>query len=139
MRRYRGEIAVGLAAVLWSGWLLSGARSPSAQTVSNLGLSIVPFVAAAACLRRAGRLAGPLRRSWALLGASCAAWGIGQVIWTLYETGMGREVPFPSWADAGYLAAVPLATAGLLALPVAAQTEETTAARILEFLAKADS
>jgi transcriptional regulator GlxA family with amidase domain len=100
---------------LWSGWLLSGARSPSAQTVSNVGLSVVPFVAAAACLRRAGRLAGRLRLSWGLLGASCAAWGVGQVIWTIYETGLGREVPFPSLADAGYLAAVPLATAGLLA------------------------
>jgi diguanylate cyclase (GGDEF)-like protein/PAS domain S-box-containing protein len=120
--RYGGEIAVGLAALVWSGWLLSGARSPSTQTVSNLGLSIIPFVAAVACLGRAWRLAGSLRHAWVLLGASCAAWGIGQVIWTVYETGLGREVPFPSWADAGYLAAVPLAAAGLLVMPVAAQS-----------------
>ena len=111
-----------LAALAWSAWLISGAGPPSTQTVSNIGLTMIPFVAAAACARRAWRLTGPLRRSWLLLGGSCAAWGIGQAIWTLYETGLGREVPFPSWADAGYLAAVPLAAAGLIVMPAAAQS-----------------
>ena len=57
-----------------------------------------------------------------LLGASCGAWAVGQTIWTIYETGFGVEVPFPSWADAGYLAAVPLAAAGLIIMPAAAQS-----------------
>jgi diguanylate cyclase (GGDEF)-like protein len=92
------------------------------QTVSNLGLTAVAFLAATACIRRGLRLSGSLRSSWVLLGASCAAWGVGQAIWTIYETGLGREVPFPSWADAGYLAAVPLAAAGLLVMPAATQS-----------------
>jgi diguanylate cyclase (GGDEF)-like protein/PAS domain S-box-containing protein len=123
VRRYAGEIAVALAAVLWSGWLLFGTGYPSTQTVSNLGLTVVPFVAAVACLRRAWqRSSGSMRHSWILLGGSCAAWGVGQFIWTVYETGFGREVPFPSWADAGYLLAVPLAAAGLIVMPAATQT-----------------
>ena len=121
-RRHGGEIAVLLVALMWSGWLLSGSGPPSTQTVSNLGLTVIPFVAAAACIRRGWAQTGALRHSWVLLGASCAAWGIGQAIWTLYETGLGREVPFPSWADAGYLAAVPLAIAGLIVMPAAAHT-----------------
>jgi len=114
---------VALGAALWSGWLLFGTGHPSSQTVSNIGLTIVPFVAAVACFRRAWlRSSGSMRTSWLLLGGSCAAWGIGQFIWTVYETGFGREVPFPSWADAGYLMAVPLAAAGLVVMPAATQT-----------------
>jgi diguanylate cyclase (GGDEF)-like protein len=92
------------------------------QTVSNFGLTAVAFLAAIACIRRGLRLGGSLRNSWVLLGASCGAWGVGQAIWTIYETGLGREVPFPSWADAGYLAAVPLAAAGLIVMPAAQQS-----------------
>ena len=92
------------------------------QTVSNLGLMAVAFLAAVACIRRGLRLGGSLRTSWVLLGASCGAWALGQTIWTIYETGFGVEVPFPSWADAGYLAAVPLAAAGLIIMPAAAQS-----------------
>jgi diguanylate cyclase (GGDEF)-like protein/PAS domain S-box-containing protein len=121
-RRYAGEILLALVACLWSAWLLWGSGAPSTQTVSNLGLTAVPLLAAGACLWRGLRLQGSLRHSWVLLGASCGAWGVGQAIWTLYETGLGREVPFPSWADAGYLAAVPLAVAGLLMMPAASQS-----------------
>jgi diguanylate cyclase (GGDEF)-like protein/PAS domain S-box-containing protein len=122
-RRHAGEIIVAVAAVLWSAWLLFGTGHPSSQTVSNLGLTVVPFVAAVACFQRAWRRSsGSLRHSWVLLGGSCAAWGIGQLIWAIYETGFGREVPFPSWADAGYLMAVPLAAAGLIVMPAATQT-----------------
>jgi diguanylate cyclase (GGDEF)-like protein/PAS domain S-box-containing protein len=49
------------------------------------------------------------------------SWGSGQAAWTWYESVLGREVPFPSLADVGYLAAVPLAAAALLSLPFAAR------------------
>ena len=117
LRRFGAEIAVGLAAVAWSAYLLLGSDPHSTQTVSNVGLSIVPLVAAFGCFRRALSLTGRLRWSWVLLGSSCLAWGIGQGIWTWYETWLGHEVPFPSLADAGYLSAVPLASAGLLTMP----------------------
>jgi diguanylate cyclase (GGDEF)-like protein/PAS domain S-box-containing protein len=113
------EVVLGLLAVAWSAWLLFGTDPQSTQTVSNAGLSILPIFAAAGCFRRAARLTGRVRWSWALLGASCLAWGIGQSIWTWYESWLGQEVPFPSAADIGYLAAVPLAAAGLLTLPAA--------------------
>ncbi len=58
---------------------------------------------------------------WKLLGVSALSWGSGQAAWTWYESVLGREVPFPSLADVGYLAAVPLAAAALLSLPFAAR------------------
>jgi diguanylate cyclase (GGDEF)-like protein len=117
LRRFGAEILVGLVAVAWSAYLLLASDPRSTQTVSNLGLSIVPLVAAIGCFRRALGLTGRLRWSWALLGASCLAWATGQTIWTWYESWLSHEVPFPSLADAGYLAAVPLASAGLLTMP----------------------
>src|SRR5512132_704044 len=61
-------------------------------------------------------------RMWKLLGASALSWGCRQTAWTWYETVLGREVPFPSLADVGYLAAPPLAAAALISLPFAAQS-----------------
>src|SRR5919198_4015348 len=121
VRRYRPEILMGFVALVWSAWLLADRDPTSTQTASNIGLSIVPLVAAGACFVRAWSDIGRVRRSWTLLGCSCLAWGLGQVIWTWYESWLGREVPFPSAADAGYLLAVPLASAALLTLPAAPQ------------------
>jgi hypothetical protein len=39
------------------------------------------------------------------------------VVWTYYDLVRGVQVPFPSFADVGFLAAVPLAVAGLLLFP----------------------
>jgi diguanylate cyclase (GGDEF)-like protein/PAS domain S-box-containing protein len=54
------------------------------------------------------------------MGASALSWASGQAAWTWYETVLGRDVPFPSLADVGYLAAPPLAAAALISLPFAA-------------------
>jgi hypothetical protein len=55
------------------------------------------------------------------MAGSCLAWGAGMAVWTSYESLGGRDVPFPSLADLGYLAAVPLAVAALLTFPTAPQ------------------
>ena len=117
-RRYRLACwAVAAAVVVFSGWLALqlGGQWVTFTLVDNIGEILAPVVAAVVCGLRARRETGRLRTSWLLLGASCLAWGAGQVVWTYYELIAHREVPFPSLADIGYLAAVPLAAAGLLA------------------------
>jgi diguanylate cyclase (GGDEF)-like protein/putative nucleotidyltransferase with HDIG domain len=57
-----------------------------------------------------------------ILPALCLAFGalafaIGQGIWTYYELVLNVPTPFPSWADAGYLAAYPFMFFGILSLP----------------------
>jgi diguanylate cyclase (GGDEF)-like protein len=76
-----------------------------------------PALAALACLRTARRVTGRLRRMWALCGASLLSWAAGGVVWTLYEVHLGHEIPYPSLADVGYLASVPLAVLALLSFP----------------------
>ena len=84
--------------------------------VDDIGEAVAAAIAAVSCGLAAGRTSSRARLAWAFFGASAASWAIGEVIWSVYEVGMGVSVPFPSAADAGFLAAVPLAVAGVLAL-----------------------
>jgi diguanylate cyclase (GGDEF)-like protein len=52
-----------------------------------------------------------------LIACSLLSYVIGQIIWTLNENVLHVAVLFPSWADAGYLAAYPLALLAILFLP----------------------
>ncbi len=88
--------------------------------IDNLGQLAAPMVAAMMCGLAAWRLSRA-RLSWALLAASCASWAAGQFVWCDYDLVRRVTVPFPSLADAGYLAAVPLFIAGLLTFPSVAR------------------
>jgi len=114
---------MAIVALLWLGSLVWGLGGPRAtQAISNFGLIAAAGAAGITCLRTA-RFSGPQQqRMWKLMGYSALSWGSGQAAWTWYETVLGRDVPFPSLADVGYLAAPPLAAAALISLPFAAQS-----------------
>jgi hypothetical protein len=114
-------IALAAVAGSWVLWILFLPTHPWSKHVSNLGLTVMPLLAAVQCARQTGGVSGRLRQGWLLMAASCGAWGAGMAVWSAYESIGGREVPFPSLADVGYLAAVPLAVAALLAFPTAPQ------------------
>src|SRR5213595_4195792 len=81
------------------------------QRVDDIAEFVVAFLAAAGCVFAAVRHQGRTRIAWTLMGASAFAWGAGEVVWSYYELLVGQQVPFPSFADLGYLLAVPLAIA----------------------------
>jgi diguanylate cyclase (GGDEF)-like protein len=102
--------------------------------VDNAGQLLAAVAAAVACgraaLRRGPRVAGVTgvvtggptghswrghARDWAWVAAAMGCWAGGQLVWSWYEVFDARGVPFPSWADAGFLAFPVLAAAGLLA------------------------
>ncbi|TMD18352.1 MAG: diguanylate cyclase, partial [Chloroflexi bacterium] len=64
------------------------------------------------------------------MAASALSWGAGEVVWSYYELLVGQQGPFPSFADLGYLLAVPLAIAGVLYFP-SAPTRATSLARTI--------
>ncbi len=80
----------------------------------DIGESITPFVAALLCGLTARKTTGRERVSWAMIGVGAGSWGIGQVIWTVFEVGLGREPVSPSVCDIGFLLSPPLIIAGLL-------------------------
>jgi hypothetical protein len=135
-RRFLAEsAAMAIVALVWLGSLvfgLGGARA--SQAISNFGLIAAAGAAGITCIRTA-RFSSPRQsRMWKLMGASALSWASGQAAWTWYESVLGREVPFPSLADVGYLVAVPLAAAALLSLPFAARSLAGRVRQVLDGL-----
>ncbi len=56
------------------------------------------------------------KAAWFLIGLGCLSFTGGQVTWTVYETILGKEVPFPGWADVGYLGSFPCILLGVCML-----------------------
>jgi diguanylate cyclase len=83
--------------------------------IDDIGEAVAAALASAACVWAARRARGRDRLGWALMGTSAALWAAGEVVWSIYEVGMGVPVPYPSLADAGFLSAVPFAIAGIRA------------------------
>jgi hypothetical protein len=111
-------------------WMALGAGGEQvASLFSNLIQALAALGAAVACFRAAGRTpngfgrawTNSLHRAWRLLGAAALAWVLGQVVWTYMELRLPADatVPVPSLADLGYLSALPLLIAGVLAFPTA--------------------
>ena len=112
-------VAAGAAlafSVVFTGWTAFHWVSDQATIdVDDIGEAVAAFVAAASCGYAAGRTSGRTRVAWALFAASALSWGAGEVVWSVYQVGLGVAVPFPSAADAGFLLAVPLAVGGVFA------------------------
>ncbi|HJP82652.1 MAG TPA: HD domain-containing phosphohydrolase [Fimbriimonadaceae bacterium] len=56
------------------------------------------------------------RAAWFLIGLGCLSFTAGQTTWTVIESVMGQEVPFPGWADVGYLGSYPCLLLGVCML-----------------------
>ena len=83
--------------------------------IDDIGEALAAAIAAVACAWAASRAAGKDRLGWALMGISASLWAAGEVVWSIYEVGLAVDVPYPSLADVGFLAAVPFALTGIRA------------------------
>jgi len=125
-------VLVSIAFVAWLRLNIGGTQVTTA--VDDIGEAVAALIAALSCGLAARRTSGQLRRAWALLGASALSWGLGEVVWTIYEVGLNVPVPFPSAADIGFLGAIPLAIAGVLSF---SHTPRGTATGIRQWLDRA--
>jgi hypothetical protein len=83
----------------------------------DIGTALAALTACVACILAGRRQSGAERRFWVLLGLALAAWSFAEVTWGFYDLALKVAVPVPSWADVGYLGAIPLAAAALLCHP----------------------
>lgn len=114
-------------------WLVVELGGPWATMVFSDLIGIpVPLGAAGCCWVASRREQGHARRGWILLGAGLASWAAGEVVWTYYEVVAGAEVPFPSLADAGFLALNPLVAYALLSFPAAPRDRAARTRRLLD-------
>ncbi|MEV8503488.1 EAL domain-containing protein [Actinoplanes sp. NPDC051475] len=107
-------LVAGFVACMLTGW---GGASVT-RAVSGGGTVAITVAAGIACLARARACRGRDRTVWALFTAGAFVYACGEAAWAGIESIAGREVPFPSLPDAGYLGMVPLATLGLLLVPM---------------------
>ena len=108
---------MSVAFITWTTLRIGGDQVTIA--VDDIGEAVAAMIAAFSCGLAAFRTSGRTRLAWAFLAASAASWGIGEVVWSVYEVGMGVSVPFPSAADAGFLLAIPLGVIGVFGFTAA--------------------
>jgi diguanylate cyclase len=134
-RRFR--LSLGLAVGASLAFLVFLAVRPvgdgAVKLTANLAQLLAPSLAAVSCAWAAvSGSGGRARQAWALLAASAACWAAGQATWVWYEHLARRELPFPSFADVGYLGAIPLAVAAMLAFPGRAERAALQARSLLD-------
>ena len=106
--------AFALAAIAFVAWMVLQPGGPALTTaVDDIGEAVAAGVAAVSCGLAGMRAQGRLRRAWILLAASAASWSLGELVWSVYEVGFGIVPVSPSVTDIGFLAAIPLAIAGI--------------------------
>ncbi|HET9410943.1 MAG TPA: hypothetical protein VFO75_03570 [Candidatus Dormibacteraeota bacterium] len=115
-RRKTFAVAVAVVAVTSVAYALIirfaffGDRAVTA--IDDIGEAVAAALAAGACTWAASRAVGRDRLGWTLLGISAGLWAAGEVVWSIDEVFLGIQ-PYPSLADAGFLASVPFAVAGI--------------------------
>lgn len=97
-----------------------------AIVVNDVMWTAAAILAAVSSFRAAISLQGAGRFAWLIFTLACAAWATGQIVWDVYELYFGVRVPFPSYADAGYLAYGPLMIVGLFLLRATQQERGMT-------------
>ena len=85
--------------------------------IDDLGTLAAAVITSTLCARAAARHQGRLRSFWGLLAVATGLWALGELLRGVYDLILSGPVPVPSWSDAAYLAAVPVAAAALLAHP----------------------
>ncbi|HYM45541.1 MAG TPA: hypothetical protein VES65_05195 [Solirubrobacteraceae bacterium] len=99
----------------WIGLRIGGARVT--LWVDDGVTPLAALIACVLCFRARARHRGRMRLFWSLLGCATALWTLAEVIWGCYALILDVAVPVPSWADVGYLSAIPFAVAALVVHP----------------------
>lgn len=107
--------------------------------ISDVTTAAAAAAASVACARAGRRHASSMRAFWWLLAAACGAWASGESIWTWYEVVLRVQVPYPSWADVGYLAGPPLAVAAFACHPATRSRDRWRVIPILDGVAVASA
>lgn len=118
-RRFLRALAVVILVTgvcgVWIGLRVGGARVT--LWVDDGATPLAALIACVLCLRARARHVGRMRLFWTLLGCATACWTFAEVLWGYYALILDVEVPAPSWADLGYLSAIPLTVTALVVHP----------------------
>jgi hypothetical protein len=108
-------VLASAAFALWIGLRIDG--TVTTLYVDDVATVLAALAATSLCFRAASSNEGRLRLFWLLLALACGAWTLAETIWADYDLVLHQSVPVPSWADIGYLLAIPLVVASLVVHP----------------------
>ena len=112
-----------VAAVLLGVFILWAASHPNGPRhtveVDAVVKLAAALLAAASCLVFGRRAPSEMRLGWAWSAAFAIVWAVGQAIVTWYDFARHASLPFPSAADAAFLAALPIGAIAVLLFPSA--------------------
>ncbi len=118
MRAHPWSLTAVAAFISFATWLVVRSPDAGARRVAGdlvpLGFEVIVVLLALSCGRRAQ--ASRCRWAWRLIAAAFGLYLLGDSVWALFELVQNRS-PFPSIADAFYLAFYPVLLGGLLLLP----------------------
>lgn len=118
--------AFAIATVAFVAWMaVRPGGSTVATAVDDIGEAVAAGVAVVTCALAGWSAQGRLRRAWLLLSASAASWCLGEVVWAVSEVGFGITPTSPDITDIGFLAAIPLAIAGITSFASTARGTST--------------
>jgi hypothetical protein len=126
-------LSVTLVFALWLSLHLGGDNAVT--YFDDIITALAALTGCVACLLASRRQTGPERRFWLFLGLALGAWTFAEVVWGVYDLVLHVSVPVPSWADVGYLGAIPLAAAALLFHPAMRSTTTRKARAALDGVA----
>ena len=116
-RNERRQVQVLAATTVWilATWSLQFVLQGGllGDVSANLIEAASPAIAGVACWR-VSRDTG--KAAWRWFAGACAMWTIGSFAWVYYIIFLGNDLPFPSFADVGYLLTFPPAIVGALLL-----------------------
>jgi len=115
------RVLVSIALVSLVAMVLVYAFPPSDRRVflffTDLSWGWAAAFAAFACYSSARRVTtSEQRRTWRWIGAGCASFFVGQLVWTWYDLWRGAPPPYPSLADVGFLGIYVCLMVGVLTL-----------------------
>jgi len=122
-------LATGFLAT-WIGLQIGGAET--ALWVDDVATPLAALTACVLCFRASARQTGRMRAFWILFGCATACWTLAELVWGVYALILSEEVPVPSWADLGYLSAIPLAVAALVVHPAMTDNRTHRARSVLD-------
>lgn len=97
-------------------YLGANSGTSAALAVGDFTILLAALVAAASC-GRAALNRGMHSRAWTFMALAAFIWAVGMGIWTFYGLTRDHSYPFPSLADAGFLAYCLPAAAALFSFP----------------------
>src|SRR5258708_3400439 len=115
------RVLVSIAVVSLVAMVLVYAFPPSDRRtlslLTDLCWSWAAAFAALACYSAARRVTtSEQRRTWRWIGAGCASFFVGQLVWTSYDLWRGAPPSYPSLADVGFLGIYVCLMIGVLTL-----------------------